>query len=104
MKASSINTLLEEHSAANTPLKLCMVRESGEDYSHNFVLLEGSTKALRFLADLIYAHLESDYCELSLHPNGAGNIHLDPESTVGLVLHRLPCNLSHNNRFVCDQD
>jgi hypothetical protein len=56
-----------------------------------YVLIEGDKDALRFLADLILAQIDSDYgCNLDIHPNGAGSKHFSNASTSGIYVHRLP--------------
>jgi hypothetical protein len=103
VKNGSVNDVLEQHANSNTPLKLCLISEKGEGYCQDFALLEGSQEALRFVADLIYAHLESGHCELGLHPKGAGSAHLDEALTVGLILHSLPCDISPDNHYSCSE-
>lgn len=59
-----------------------------------YALIEGDRDALRFLAEAIIAQIDSDNgCTLSLHPFGAGSSHFSQASSVGLYIHRLPCDL-----------
>ena len=60
-----------------------------------YTLLEGSPQSLRFLANVILAHLETDACNLTLHPTAAGYAHFDPASSSGIILHTLPCIHGH---------
>ena len=62
--------------------------------SQPYVLIEGDANALRFLAELILAQIDSDYgCELDIHPKGAGSRHFTAESTLGIYVHRLPWDM-----------
>ncbi len=64
----------------------------------NYVLIEGDADALKFLADLILAQIGSDYgCTLNIHPNGAGRNHFSDASTLGIFVHRLPCDVHPDN-------
>ena len=75
-------------------------REPGETVEdvpgESYVLIEGDRDALRFLAELILAQVDSDYgCNLEMHPSGAGSNHFTVGcSNLGLYLHRLPCDYS----------
>jgi len=59
------------------------------------VFIEGSSEALRFLADLFlaHAHAEED-CGFGISPNGGGSAFFDPASEKGLYIHRVPCKES----------
>jgi hypothetical protein len=68
------------------------------DISDQYVLFEGSADSLRSLAEFILEHLRLDApCAASIHPNGAGSAHFSSEATVGIFLHRLPCDLHPEN-------
>ena len=56
-----------------------------------YTLLEGTPQSLRFLANVIRTHVETDACNLTMHPTAAGNAHFDPASTSGIILQTLPC-------------
>lgn len=55
------------------------------------VLIEGSDDALKFLGELIVAHVENEGDGLHIGPNAAGNVFFTTRSTLGLYLHRTPC-------------
>ena len=61
------------------------------------MLLEGDREALSFLAHLILAHLETDVCNVSVHPSGAGKSHFSEDSNIGVYIHRLPCEHGASN-------
>jgi len=68
--------------------------ETAEDVPiASYVLIEGDSNALRFLAELILSQVDSNYgCNLDMHPSGAGSDHFTEHSNLGLYLHRLPCD------------
>ena len=61
------------------------------------ILIEGDAAALRFLGQFILAHsrAEKGDCHNGLHPREAGNAWFTKESTLGLYLHKLPCEEGH---------
>jgi hypothetical protein len=103
---TSVNEIMSEH--GSSPSKITVRTFPGtspDDESdsvplHNYVLIEGDEAALRFLAESILAQVDSDYgCTLDIHPNGAGSKHFSEASTLGVFVHRLPCDL-HVGRVV----
>jgi len=55
------------------------------------VLIEGDSAALEFLGNLLLALAGSNEHSVQLSPNGAGSARFTRESTLGLYLHKLPC-------------
>ena len=90
------NEVLQKHSDSRSKLTVRTFSDN-ETPEERYVLLEGDETALKFLADLILAHLTSGTCNISLHPKAAGKVHFDPESTMGIYIHRLPCDVHANN-------
>lgn len=89
-----VETVLEKHSSSESKLTAKLFMSEDEQFPLQYVLLEGTPDALRFLADFILAHIESDVgCNWDLHPQGAGSIHFSTRSNVGIYLHKLPCDL-----------
>jgi len=58
----------------------------------DFVLLEGNKAAYEYLGRLFLAHAKAQGCGFQISPNGAGSALFKKGSTLGLYLHRLPCN------------
>jgi hypothetical protein len=58
----------------------------------DFVLLEGNKAAYEYLGRLFLAHAKAHDCGFQISPNGAGSALFKKGSTLGLYLHRLPCN------------
>jgi hypothetical protein len=78
--------------AGNPPKLTVRTFITSDEPKETFVLLEGDPDALRFLGEAILALANSNSgCNWDLHPSGAGNIFFDKDSTVGIYLHRLPC-------------
>jgi len=72
--------------------------DDGDFSPENYVLIEGNSESLKFLAELILAQVGShSACTLHLHPNGAGSAHFANASTVGIFIHRLPCDYHPDN-------
>jgi hypothetical protein len=98
----SVNEILNTHSSSPSKITVRTFvadrREPDESEeetpSQPYVLIEGDADALRFVAELILAQVDSDYgCTLDIHPNGAGSKHFSDASTLGIYVHRLPCDL-----------
>jgi hypothetical protein len=89
----SVNQILSEHGESGSLLRVEMFSTTPEDGEpmEKFVLVEGDKAALSFLAHLILAHMETDICDVSLHPAGVGKSHFNADSNIGIYLHRLPC-------------
>jgi hypothetical protein len=103
MAMKTVNELLKEHGGSASKInvrELVIDRREADEVeeglpAQSYVFIEGDTNALRFLAELILAQIDSDYgCELDIHPAGAGSSHFSPESTLGIYVHRLPCDMS----------
>ena len=89
----STNDILQKHSASSSKLTVRTFVEESEGSAEQFVLLENDAEALRFMAELILAHANSDEgCNRFIHPKGPGSAHFNMESTVGVYLHKLPCD------------
>jgi len=56
------------------------------------VLVEGTSDALTFLSKLLQAHVEEREDGRHLGPNGPGQVFFTEESTLGIYIHRLPCD------------
>jgi len=89
---TAVNQLLSEHAGGGSRLRARTFSSTSDDCElpEAFVLIEGDREALSFLAHLILAHLETDVCNVSLHPSGAGMSHFSEDSNIGLYIHRLP--------------
>jgi hypothetical protein len=93
---NSTNQVLEAHSSSFSKLTVRTFAEEADGVPEPYVLLEGDADALRFLADLILAHANfEEGCGRFMHPNGPGSIHFGDRSTMGIYLHKLPCDLGH---------
>ena len=93
---NSTNDVVEKHAASSSKLTVRTLSETSGQTAEQYALIEGDASALRFLAELILAHLNSDEsCGRQLHPNGPGSVHFNRESTIGIYLHKLPCHLGH---------
>jgi len=55
------------------------------------VLLEGTVEGLTFLSELLLAHSEEKEDGQYLGPNGSGQALFSDKSTLGLYIHRIPC-------------
>ncbi len=97
-----VNQILTEHAShgSNITVKELLVdrREADETEqevpTQPYVLIEGDANALRFSAERILAQIDSNYgCQLDIHPKGAGSAHFTAESTLGIYVHRLPCDV-----------
>ena len=97
----TVNQVLQAHNPESSKLTVKTFvldrrdsSESAEDVpDESYVLIEGDADALRFLAELILAQVDSNYgCNLDMHPSGAGSNHFTDRSNLGLYLHRLPCD------------
>jgi hypothetical protein len=90
----AVNRMLSEHGDSGSRLRVRTFSTTPENSEpiETFVMLEGDKAGLAFLARLILAHLETDVCNLSLHPAGAGSLHFTTDSNTGIYLHRLPCD------------
>lgn|GEM_PF-2131720 len=76
---------------SKSPPKLTVRLSAEESPVTGYVLIEGSPKALRFLASLLGAQARAKDCGSQLHPNGPGNIFFSRKSELGIYIHRLPC-------------
>jgi hypothetical protein len=97
---SCVSEILQAHGPSSSKVLVqTFLAEEDEDRDDvppmSYVLIEGDQKALKFLADLILAFVDSDYgCNLDIHPTGAGSNHMSDASTHGIYLHKLPCEMT----------
>lgn len=58
----------------------------------DYVLTEGDAESLEFIGNLILsqARFEKD-CGFQIASEGSGNAHFSDESSLGIYIHRLPC-------------
>ena len=95
----NIKDVTEKYVNNQSKLTVRTFTEPGET-PETFVLLEGEADALRFIGEAILALANSDYgCNWDIHPKGAGNIYFDKNSTMGIYLHKLPCELHSDNKI-----
>jgi hypothetical protein len=81
--------ICEKYSNQNVGLTLRMIEDEDGD-PPTTVLIEGSTLALRMLAELLIAVAdESQNDGFSISPFGAGRIHFSKSSELGVYIHRL---------------
>lgn len=93
-----VEVVLEQHSSSESKLTARLFTSEDDDFPLQYVLLEGTPDALRFLAEFILAHVNSEVgCSWNLHPQGAGSAHFGGAATVGVFLHKLPCDLHPDN-------
>ena len=65
----------------------------GEEGGTPVLLIEGDSRSLTFLAEVILAQAsfsEVD-CGFEISPGGPGSAFFHPRSTIGLYIHSLPC-------------
>jgi hypothetical protein len=55
------------------------------------VLIEGDPDALEFLGSLLLAHAREKTCGRNIGPHAAGNAFFTKDSTMGIYIHRVPC-------------
>ena len=56
------------------------------------ILIEGNSNSIKFLGYLLLAHAEASDCGDQFSPDGARSRLFSKKSTLGVYLHRLPCN------------
>jgi len=89
---NSVNEVYVRNGERGSKITVRTFTTEAEEYPEKSVLLESDSDALRFLAELILAHVESDVdCYTHLHPKGAGSGHFTETSNLGIYLHKLPC-------------
>ncbi|MGA8029148.1 MAG: hypothetical protein WB992_18565 [Bryobacteraceae bacterium] len=93
---SRVNHILNEHADSRSKLTIRTFTDT-EEVPETYVLIEGDQAALQFLAELILAHASSDVCNLAIHPQSAGKLHFSNESTAGIYIHRVPCDLHRDD-------
>jgi hypothetical protein len=81
-----------------TPDEVCedyadrKVKITARAIEDDLVLLEGDREALEFLGNLLLAQAnDGRRCHTSIEPNGAGSAFFTDTSTLGIYIHRLPC-------------
>ncbi len=96
---TNLRSLLEDHAAKGTKLTVQMFSadrsEPGEEEPtpvQDYVLIEGDNDSIRFLGELLVAYATGDLgCSFELHPQGAGSAHFSDSSTLGIYIHKKPC-------------
>jgi hypothetical protein len=64
-----------------------------DDESAAAVLIEGNQEALEWFARLIIDHAQGNQgCSRQIFPSGPGSAWFTPTATIGLYIHRLPCD------------
>ncbi|MBN2240618.1 MAG: hypothetical protein JW712_12660 [Dehalococcoidales bacterium] len=72
-------------------------QQEGEVYLAEFVLIEGDTKALEFLGNVIIAQAQQgEECGFRFGPDTAGKTFFNSNSSHGIYIHRLPCEQPGN--------
>jgi hypothetical protein len=82
--------ICERYAQARVGLTLRLLAED-DGASPSAVLIEGPSRALRMLAELLVA--TADECEsdgFSISPFGAGKDHFSKASELGIYIHRVP--------------
>jgi hypothetical protein len=92
LKGPTTDGVARLHSRKKSRSKLTMAK-----LDRDTILIEGDAAALGFLGQFILAHssAEKGDCHNGLHPKGAGNAWFTKKSTLGFVLHKLPCDDGH---------
>lgn len=85
-KKSPINGVIDRYAR-----KLKQTKLTVRKLDKQTVLLEGSSTALKFLADLLTALTVEADCGFHISPKNAGNAWFAKDANLGLYLHRLPC-------------
>jgi hypothetical protein len=88
--ANTTNELLEKNAGSASKIKVKLLQLEKNEAA-GYVLIEGNSEALKFLANLILAQAEA-MCGLQIHPNGPGSMHFTTDSDLGLYLHTIPCD------------
>jgi hypothetical protein len=82
--------ICERYSDRNVGLTLRLLEDDDGD-PPSTVLIEGTARALRMLAELLVAVAdESENEDFSISPFGAGKDHFSASSELGVYIHRLP--------------
>lgn len=71
---------------ARKKLDLSLRLLESEDRAKPLVLIEGGPDALKMLAALLVA-VADDKDKFSISPDGAGSMHFDPQSALGVYIH-----------------
>lgn len=61
------------------------------DDKNDMILIEGDASALEFLGNLFLAQASASDCGFQIAPNSAGKTLFNPNSTLGVYIHRIPC-------------
>jgi hypothetical protein len=73
-------------------LNLRLIPWEEGDFSES-VLIEGDKETLEWFGNLLIEHAKGKKgCGLQLHPNGPGNKNFARTASIGIYLHRLPCD------------
>jgi hypothetical protein len=95
----NLKEVIEKYAESPSKLTVRTFVEPGE-MPETYVLFEGDVEALRFLGEAILAFANSDSgCNWDVHPKGAGNFYFGGDSTAGIYLHKVPCDLHPDNKI-----
>ena len=95
---NTVNQVLEEFAASGAKIRLRKMRNEEDGYSQDYLLIEGEPSALRSFAKFVLAFADSDSsCTWDLHPTSAGSALFSEDSSIGIFLHKLPCDLHLEN-------
>ena len=72
------------------------VKLTVKNLDKDYILIEGDAKSLEFIGNLILSQaiFEKD-CGFQIAPEGPGDAHFSDDSSLGIYIHRLPCE--HSN-------
>lgn len=82
----SVDELCEQYSRKKTKLTVKFL-----DGEKDIILFEGDAYALEFLGKLLIAQATASDCGFEIAPNSAGRALFSTDSTVGIYIHRIPC-------------
>jgi hypothetical protein len=81
-----------EYANKSTSLRIDFQTYKDEESSESYVIIEGDKNSLEFLGKLLIAQANFNTdCHIAIHPNGPGQSHFVEETTIGVQIHRLPC-------------
>lgn len=86
----TVDQICAAHKDESAGLTVRMIDENDEDREFPIVLIQGSARALEFLAQLILSTARDKANDgFSITPFGAGKFHFSPSATLGVYIHRL---------------
>jgi hypothetical protein len=88
----SPDNVCAEYADKNTSLRIVFRTYKDEESSEEYVIIEGDKNSLEFMGKLLIAQANfAADCHFFIHPRGAGQIHFSEDTSIGVSLHRLPC-------------